>query len=431
MNRLMVIAALCVSGVLSAQIPQPSNQGGEVRQIGEQGKEGKVANLPGLSFYDEVIRRIQNGNGTDTQVVTSWRNTHEAPAVNWYIQVHVAPSFEEDTIFTLRELTNGVGEMVLVVPRGGINLWYQLCTPCMTVNPLTVEAALQRLAYVRFQLSEKEFPAIRKMLDGFKGLQAPLFLSNPRQITLDGTTYSFKGKAPEWSFDVTTQNPEPTSPLATWAESCAATIWDFIRKDATYGLPAHPIASIDNECIGKEILRAQSGTGEIEDVRRLVKLGVPVDARDYWEDGTPLLAAVERHQLAVVRFLVEVGADLSATREDGRGVFHLLPTSPVVHAWKPQQGTIPDWVQESQKRAENRILIAELLRKSGGKLDLPDKVGQTPLMVAVQQGDVGLTAWLIRKGANPKRKDKEGKSAFDRAQEPKSPVMLSALAGKE
>lgn len=422
MNLSNAVLVICLSGFLSAQAPQPSNQEGEVRQLSEAGKEGKAANLPGLDFYEAVVRHIQTGGQAGSTEVREWVNPGEPPAVRWYIQTHIAPAFDEDTLFTLRELTNDTAEVVVIVPRGGINLWYQLSTPCMTEKSMTVEEAARKLAYIRFQLSEKEFPAIRHMVNEFKKLKTNTYplsdrygLDGKRPMVeyLDWTSYSFKAKAFYWSYDIQL-GPSDENPLISWAHSCSKAIWNFLKNDKAHGIPAHPLKSMDNNCIGQAILRAQARTGEIEEVRRLLELGVAVDSKDYWDEGTPLQAAVERYHLGIVKLLLAAGANPRAAKEDGRTVFHLLPDQ-FTEYYAKSGNEPPEWIKGLLLRAPHRIEIAEILRKAGVSIDQPDKEGVTPLMEAVRQGDPLLTSWLLEHGADRTRKDKGGESAMDRA----------------
>lgn len=175
--RQLVIPLICLfvgAQNLKGQTPEASNQAGSVQQLPLEGAktQGKSAHLPGLDFYAAVVDRILAGKDESSRVYV-WQKKGEPPKPKWYIQAHVAPSFTEDSLFALRELTDESLELVVICPRGGINFWYQLSTPCMTEKPMTVDEVVSRLAFVRFQLSEKQFPAIRNMMAKFREIRFP------------------------------------------------------------------------------------------------------------------------------------------------------------------------------------------------------------------------------------------------------------------
>ena len=118
----LVCCVCCIE--MKAQSPVPSNQAGTVQALPLDGSKGstKSANLPGLDFYEAVVTRILSGTNEGIRVF-SWQKKGDPPKPQWYVQVHVAPSFTEDSLFVLSELTDGSVELVMICPRGGINFW--------------------------------------------------------------------------------------------------------------------------------------------------------------------------------------------------------------------------------------------------------------------------------------------------------------------
>lgn len=427
--RQLVIPLICLfvgSQNLKGQQPEALNQAGSIQLLPIEGAKTQVksANLPGLDFYAAVVDRILAGKDESARVYV-WQKKGEPPKPKWYVQAHVAPSFTEDSLFALRELTDESLELVVISPRGGINFWYQLSTPCMTEKPLTVDEAAARLAYVRFQLTEKQFPAIRGMMAKFREIRFPAFVSSIRTV-LDGVSYDFKVKSPEWSYELRASNPDEDFPLAVWAESCAADIWKFLRTSKDHGFGAHPITSVDKECIGPAILRSCAGGGDIEEVDRLLRLGVDVNAADYWNHETALMQAAIFHQLPMIKKLLAAGADPKRRDESGRSLFHLLPDT-LTQTVKNLDGRLPDGWKEANARLKDRLKIADLLMAAGVDLDAADDRGETPLMTAVEAEDLELTKWFIAHGSKATKKDSVGRSAIDRARESKLPAMRGLL----
>jgi len=429
MRPLPLILTCLASVSLHAQMPAESRQEGIVQSFGVDGQKVRSAKTPPLVFYEEVIQRLLDGNVPGPPKITGWQRKGDPPALNWNLQVHIAPALTSDeTLLTLQEMTDGTGVMVAVVPRGDINFWYQLSAPCLTEQSLTVSETVNRLAYVRIRLTEKEFPGVRRMINNFKRLKAQFFFSDPKAMVLDGISYSFKGRAPSWTFDVHTDNPEPDNPLAKWADDCNTTVWALVNKDPVHGMKAHPITSVDKDCIGPLILRASAGSGEIDDVRQLLKLGVPVNAKDFWDGGTALQAAARSYQLEVVKTLLDAGADARAVNLNGESALRLLPDQfgPGFRSGKTGQ---PDWSKEYLRRSELRTQVADLLKKAGTPIDDVDGDGLTPLMVAINYGDTLLAKWLVQNGADTKKRDKSGKNAMDHARASKDPQVLANLQG--
>lgn len=362
-----------------------------------------------------MIRRLQDGDDPESLKVYSKLRFPRKVVLNWFLQVHREATISGlDSLFTLREMTDGGQELEVVVPRGGVSFWYQLTAPCMPQYPGTASEAAARLAFTKIKLDKQSFPSITKMFAEFKTLQAKLFMCDPKGIVEDGVSYSFKGKSPRWSFEVEASNPERDNQLVAWADRWGKRLWDFLRTDTRNGLAAHPITVSDPQCLGQVLLRRQSLAGDIADVSQLLKLGVPVEASNDQTEGTPLLEAVYGKQLGTFKILLSAGANPHAIRQrDGRNAIHMLVM------W----GRYVDF-EEIPERFE----IGRLLLEKGVQVDLPDQEGITPLMASIEDGDPPLAAWLVKHGADPDRKDKAGVSARDRAVASGKKRLLSAIS---
>lgn len=125
------------------------------------------------------------------------------------------------------------------------------------------------------------------------------------------------------------------------------------------------------------------------------------------DPGVLLLDAAERGDLATVKSLVQQGAPINHT-------------SPVKFGWTPLMAAIYG------KQAN----VVHYLVESGADVNLADKRGETPLMLAIAWGDeaLPLVSYLIDHGANLNAKDKYGTTAFDCAKsDPPKPDLIKAL----
>lgn len=421
----MVFCCMCW-GDATAQAPTGvSKPVGTAQQLPVE--ESRLSRKPNaqsvLVFYDSIMDRIIAG-ADEPDRLWLFQQEGEPPKPRWHVQTHVAPSFTEDILFTLRELTDSTVDLVVVCPRGGMNFWYQLSAPCMTEKFITVEDAVSRLAFARINLTEKQFPAIRGMMAKFKKIKIPAFVS-PVRMTLDGVGYDFKVKSPEWSYSLRVSNPDLDFPLAVWAESCAEDIWKFLRSSKEFGFQAHPLVAIDKNCLGPEILKSSAATGDLVEVDRLIQLGVDVNSTDFISSETALMSAVSNQQLPMIRKLLSVGANPKQRTEYGRSLFHFLTnlSSSVFYE-------TPEVRDALQKAIKDRIKIADLIMETGLDPDAADSQGETPLMAAVDSEDAELTRWFLHHGSDANRKDKKGKTALDRALEKKNPAIIRAIGRK-
>lgn len=116
------------------------------------------------------------------------------------------------------------------------------------------------------------------------------------------------------------------------------------------------------------------------EVRRLLASGTPPDARD--ADGTPALVAAARLGLDEIgRTLLDAGADPGAADSLGRTALHA--------------------VVRAHRDVDREAAFVELLLARGADLEVRDRTGATPLLVAVLAGDRDQAARLLDAGADP------------------------------
>jgi len=120
-----------------------------------------------------------------------------------------------------------------------------------------------------------------------------------------------------------------------------------------------------------------------------------------------LLDAAERGDLATVKSLVQQGVPINQT-------------SSVKFGWTPLMGAI--------YHCETNVV--HYLVETGADVNVADKSGETPLMLAIAWGDeaLPLVNYLIAHGADLNVRDKYGATAFDCAKsDPPKPELIKAL----
>jgi ankyrin repeat protein len=172
--------------------------------------------------------------------------------------------------------------------------------------------------------------------------------------------------------------------------------WTPLRAAATYGqarvvqlLLAAGVDPNPSSRRGAVLMDAVASTRHfpkpeaLETVRLLLDAGATVRPQD---DPAVVLAVASESPSAVLRLLVERGADPNATRSDGA----------------------PALVIAVMRR--DARLVDELLA-GGAEVDAPDADGRTALMHAVERGANGIVVSLLCAGADKDRKAVDGSSA--------------------
>jgi ankyrin repeat protein len=124
-------------------------------------------------------------------------------------------------------------------------------------------------------------------------------------------------------------------------------------------------------------------------------ISISADSKDSY-GRTPLSWAAERGHEAVVKLLLEDGAELESKDEDGQ-----TPLS-----WAASKG---------------HEAVVKLLLEKGAELESKSKYGQTPLSWAAEHGHEAVVKLLLEKGAELESKEKYGQT----------PLSWAALKGHE
>jgi ankyrin repeat protein len=150
---------------------------------------------------------------------------------------------------------------------------------------------------------------------------------------------------------------------------------------------------------------------------------------------TLLMCALSNHHIDAVKWLIENGADVTATDDKGRQPIHMA----VVSHWRDgvrlmlNNGADIDAVDHERETPLNTAIkrssfrIARLLIERGADLEVLDNNGNTALLAAVQNRDLEITKLLIESGADLKAQATDGKSALGHISNPKLDFQLRQL----
>ena len=136
--------------------------------------------------------------------------------------------------------------------------------------------------------------------------------------------------------------------------------------------------------------------GDVSKVERCLTLGVDVNrpSQHGWhgenEGDTPLSAAAAWGTIAVVRVLLENGADVDKTVESG-------------------------WTPLHKAALRGHTVIVELLLARGADIDAVNDNNQTPLHLAARQGHLYMVRLLVEHKADVSKRDQGGRTALELA----------------
>ncbi|UPT75019.1 MAG: ankyrin repeat domain-containing protein [Elusimicrobiota bacterium] len=168
----------------------------------------------------------------------------------------------------------------------------------------------------------------------------------------------------------------------------------------------------------RELVEA-SGAGNVAEIGRLLKAGVPVNGRLAASDNgmTALTAAAALGRADSAKALLAAGADVNLADALGSTPLHKAAFLPIGK----------DLAAAGKAKRE----VAAVLLAAKPKLNAKDKQGWTPLMLAAANGDAELVGALLSAGADAAVKLPTGKNARELAEQGGHAAAAALLAPKK
>jgi uncharacterized protein len=173
---------------------------------------------------------------------------------------------------------------------------------------------------------------------------------------------------------------------------------------------------------GETALMTATKVGNVDAIRTLLDHGAIVDGREPAFQQTALMMAVRENHPAVVKLLIERGAQVNVQTRTGATPNWVLPNSVpgfghgigIVRGGLPERGSrylIPGAMTPLLYAArDGRIESAKLLLTAGAEIEHTDANGITPLLMAITNNHIEMARYLIDRGANVKAVDWYGRT---------------------
>jgi len=171
-------------------------------------------------------------------------------------------------------------------------------------------------------------------------------------------------------------------------------------------------------------------------VKSLIKQGVSPNAVD--ENGNPMLVlAIKDHSYQVIDLLLSTkGMDVDLSNKQGETPLMLasingeLPLAKALIVKNKAQIDHIGWTPLHYACAKGHLDVASLLISNGANVNSLSLGGTTPLMMAVQSGNELLVKLLLDKGADLQLRNAEGVSAIDIADIYNKPTISEGLRSR-
>jgi ankyrin repeat protein len=198
--------------------------------------------------------------------------------------------------------------------------------------------------------------------------------------------------------NVSAANRYGVTPIVLACESGSAAVVEHLLKA---GVNANATSAL-----GETALHTCARTGNVEAAKALLARGAKVDAGDSWRGQTPLMWAAAQGHAAMVRVLVEAGADVN--------------TRSTVVTWERQRTAEPrdKWLPPGGFTA---LLLAAragcvdcvtVLAKAGADINEIDPENHTALVLALMNGEFDVAGALIDGGIDINVADNVGRTAL-------------------
>ena len=176
--------------------------------------------------------------------------------------------------------------------------------------------------------------------------------------------------------------------------ACRYNKMDVVKELLKYGADIN-IHSKGNANKGYTPLITASHLGHLEIVQELLKNGADIEATDEY-GNTALIEACSENRYEIIKELIKNGADINVINKEGKSALSKA------------------FVGYNILREINDNVIYELIN-NGADINVKDKNGYTPLMYAVNLGNINWVKSLINLGADVNIIDWEGRTPLIRA----------------
>ncbi|MDQ7826899.1 MAG: ankyrin repeat domain-containing protein [Candidatus Eremiobacteraeota bacterium] len=159
---------------------------------------------------------------------------------------------------------------------------------------------------------------------------------------------------------------------------------------------------------GRTALHMACSMGSIETVRQLLKLKARHDIKD-GEGAEALYLAVQGSNKEIVRLLIEQGGDVCGTRDGDMTPLHCAVCSKDPREAKELE-TGDHLVFPPNYKSGSNLDIAGMLIEHGAPVDATTVFHETPLYLAVDEGNLPMVKLLVEHGASLEIGDKNGET---------------------
>lgn len=159
------------------------------------------------------------------------------------------------------------------------------------------------------------------------------------------------------------------------------------------------------ESLNKKLLAAAVSATKGSEIKNLLKAGADVHAQNEWGMTPIMLAAQYNPNVAVLKALLEAGADIAETEPKYRSnALHLA----------------------ANKTTSPKVIDA--LLAAGADLNARNYLGETPLIMAVNANpETRVVSELIKKGADINARDYQGHSVLEYAKSQRRTYIVNEL----
>jgi ankyrin repeat protein len=196
--------------------------------------------------------------------------------------------------------------------------------------------------------------------------------------------------------NVNTKNDYGSSPMSEAALNGNVAMLDRLLKAGT------DVESPNAD--GMTTLMIIARSSNVEAARLLLKHGAKVNTVEKWKEQTALIWAAAESEPAMVKTLVEAGADVNAHSKINNWERQVTAEARAIA--RPSGGMTPLLYAARQGCTE----CVKILAEANADLDLGDPDNVSPLLVATLNGRWDIAKYLINKGANVNKWDWWGQS---------------------